>query len=148
MTTAVVPTARRRRAWPWIVLALLLAAMLLAAAGAASWVVDTHLIPVHVVIDGDEVWTLDPALLGLEPWMVAVGVLAALLVVIVVVPVALAIAFAALAIGLVFGLGVPLLVGLLVTAVALSPLLLLVALGVWLWRRSSNTPPPAANIVP
>jgi hypothetical protein len=146
MNAAVIPTARRRRrSWPWIVLVLWVAAMLIAAAAGASWVADTHAMPVHVVIDGDEVWTVDPAVLGLEPWMVALGLLAALLAVIVVVPVALAIAFAALAIGLVFGLGVPLLVGLLVTAVALSPLLLLVALGVWLWRRSAAAP---ANIVP
>jgi hypothetical protein len=138
-------TPRRRRAvWPWIVLAVLLA-VLLAAIATASWVGDLETLPVHVVIDGEDVWHFDPALLGVQPWMIVAGVVVALLVAIVVVPVALAIAFVALAIGLLFGLGVPLLVGALVACVALSPLFLLIALGVWLWRKSSA---PAANIAP
>ena len=147
---AITPVAvRRRPAWRWVVFALLLAllVLLVTAAALVSWTVDLEALPVHVVIDGEEVWNFDPSLLGLRPWMIVGALLAGLLMVVVVVPVALAVAFVALAIGLVFGLGVPLLLGVLIAGVALSPLFLLIALGVWLWRKSAAPPAaPTANI--
>jgi len=153
---AVVPAAapRRRRYWAlgyWIAFALVLAVVLIAAAAAASWVADGGtLMPIHVVIDGDETWTLDPAAWSaLHPVAVVVGLLVAFLVVVVVVPAALMIGFVALAIGLVVGLGVPLLVLVLVAGLVLSPAILLVAFAVWLVRKATEPArPPAANITP
>jgi len=146
-TTAPVP-APRRRVWPWALLMLVPA--LLVAAALASWLGDAGSLPLHVVVDGDEVWDFDPGAWGAaHPIGVLLGVAVAFVVVAVVVPLALGIALVATAFGLLVGLGVPLLVALLVTALVLSPFLLLVALGAWLWRKAS--PPaggPAANIAP
>ena len=150
---AVVPAgaARRRGAVGlWVALALVLAVLLVSAA-AVGWIADSGLLtPVHVVIDGDETWSFDPATWSaLHPVAVVIGLLVAFLVVVVVVPAALVIGFVALALGLVVGLGVPLLIVVLVAGLALSPLFLLVALVVWLVRKAAApSAASAANIAP
>ncbi|WP_280153712.1 hypothetical protein [Piscinibacter sp. XHJ-5] len=127
----------RTPGWVWAIVALF-AVALLATVSVVGWLSGFEMTPVHIVIDGSEALSFDLATLT-DGHKVAIvlGLLAALLVVLVVVPVALVVGLAALAIGLLFGLGVPLLVGLLLMLLALSPLLLLVAFAWWLWRRAS-----------
>jgi len=147
----VVAVPRRRvPLWVWFAGAFLLA-LLAAGAGLFAWFADVGGMPVHVVIDGEDVTAFDPQVLDTlhHPALAIAGVLLALLVAAIVVPAALAIAFIGLAIGLGLGVGVPLLVVALIAGVLLAPLWLPIALGVWLWRRAS--PParvPAANIAP
>ncbi|HEV7914146.1 MAG TPA: hypothetical protein VGP22_10280 [Albitalea sp.] len=104
--------------------------------------------PLQVVIDGDEVFQGDLGALGAGPTaLLVVGLLAALCVVLVVVPLALLVGGAAVVLSLLLGLGVSLLVIVLVPALLLSPLLLPIALVLWLRRRpGSATAPRAANI--
>ena len=138
---AVRTSTSRRRAplWLWIVLALFVMSVMLAGS-LLAWLGSLERIPVNVVIDGTEVWLFDPSGFTTGHWAtLAVGItLAAMAAVIA--------GVSALVIGLVVGLGVPMLVLLLTVAVLCSPLLLLGALGVWLWRRSSS--PPASTSAP
>ncbi|HEY0856238.1 MAG TPA: hypothetical protein VGE16_04230 [Albitalea sp.] len=135
---------RRARPWLWLVLALFALSVLLAGS-LLAWLGSLERIPVNVVIDGTEVWHFDPSGFTAGHWAtLAVGVMLAAMVVVIA-------GVSALVIGLVLGLGVPMLVLLLTVAVLCSPLLLLGALGVWLWRRSNSAPastsaPGAANI--
>ena len=85
-----------------------------------------------VSIDGEVIRVSDRAQTGL--WLIATAVaLAALLLVAVAVPAAIALGLLATTLGLV---------------VALSPLLVAGALGVWLWRRSAAAPGPATMASP
>ncbi|MDP1648801.1 MAG: hypothetical protein Q8M01_11460 [Rubrivivax sp.] len=122
--------APRRAVWPWVLLALFVLALLLAASGAALLLAlaDGAREGVNVTIDGER-WghfELDRA-----SWPLAfAGVALALLVMMVVVPCAVLLALVAAAVGI----GVALLALLVVAAVALSPLWLIV-LVLWLILR-------------
>ena len=129
----------------WIGLALVACTLLLMLAE-VGWISVFDVPPLHVVIDGDEVFGWDLASLPAgEKAMLAGGVLLALFAVMVAVPLALLVASAGLVIGLVLGVGLPLALMLLVAALVLSPLWLLVALAWWLWRRSATTPTSAVG---
>ena len=138
---------RRGGVWVWLLCAL---ALLPVGIALVAWLHGWDASPVHVVIDGVDEWSLDPgALSGSEKIGIALALIGALAVVAVVVPMVVLIALAAAAFGLVIGLGVPLLVLALVAAALLSPLLLLLVFGLWLWRRAAAPARPAGtNIAP
>jgi hypothetical protein len=145
-TVPTVAPKRRTPTWVWLALTFVMLSVLLVSA-ALGWLAELDL-PAHVVIDGTEYWFFDPASLSAgERIAVACAVVIALVAAIVVVPVALLIGLAGLVVGLVFGLGVPLLIAALVVALVCSPLLLVLALAWWVWRKSQvPRPASAANI--
>ncbi|HEX6704415.1 MAG TPA: hypothetical protein VF169_06600 [Albitalea sp.] len=135
--------------WRWIAIAMTAFALLtLLAIVGWAWTFEPP--PVHVVIDGDEVFGIDLGLLTAgDKALLVGGVLLAVLAVIVVVPVALIIALAATLFGVAVGVGLPLLMVVLVGALVLSPLWLLAAGVWWLLRRGATRPAratPPANI--
>jgi len=131
--------APRRAVWPWVLLALFVLALLLAAAGASLLLAlaDGAREGVSVTIDGEHWRHFE---LDRESWLLAfAGVALALLVMMVAVPCAVLLALAAAALGI----GAALLALLVVTAVALSPLWLA---GLALWLILRRRPPAAATM--
>jgi hypothetical protein len=128
--------------WARIAIVMLVLSVLFTVA-LVAWVASFDPVPLHIVIDGAEPWTFDPSTLSAGHWLALVGGLfLGIVLLAVLIPTALLIALGGVMLGLVVGLGVPLLMIGLLTALALSPVLLLIALGAWLWRR------PTANIAP
>ncbi len=135
----------RRRAWPWVLAALLLAA-LLATAGLLVLVAqlfDPVREGIHVQVDGDDVELgITHGLGGLMALLgMAAGLFVALLAVVLVVP--LTLLLVALALALSLG-GIALAVAL-VGAVLLSPLWALLLI-VWLIVRPGSRGRPAATV--
>jgi len=135
-----VPTVAPRRrtpTWLWVLL-ILLALSVLITLSVVGWMAQVDA-PAQIVIDGTEVWLFDPATFSAgQKIALLAGLVVALLVATIVVPIALLLALVGLVIGLVVGIGVPLALVVLVTALVCSPLLLVVAFGVWLWRRAAS----------
>jgi hypothetical protein len=126
----------------WTTLVL---AVLVAAAVAAVLVFGLPQLVGTVTID-DQVFELSEQVHGVHWLMATGGVLVAALVILIVVPLAmlLGVGLPLLLLALAVALGL-LAVGVVLT-VAMSPLLLLGALVLWLWRRSRRgEPPPSAG---
>lgn len=137
MTTPVDPGVRRPLLpmWLWILLTLFAMSALFAGL-LVAWLASLELAPVNIIVDGSEVWRFDPSGLSAGHW----ATLAVALTLAAVMGVLMLIV--SLVVGLVAGLGLPLLLLLLAAAVLFSPLLLLGALAVALWRgaRAPSTP--------
>ncbi len=131
--------APRRAVWPWVLLALFVLALLLAASGASLLLAlaDGAREGINITIDGERWGHFE---LARESWPLAfAGLALALLLVMVVVPCAVLLALVAAAVGI----GVALLAVLVVAAVALSPLWLL---GLALWLILRRRPAAAATM--
>ncbi|MEP7282918.1 MAG: hypothetical protein ABI696_13135 [Rubrivivax sp.] len=137
---------RRRRLWPILLVVAALVGLALLGALLALWTSVEHWqgLPLHISVDGQELvsgldWSmLDPG----EQLGVAAAVLLALIVLAVLLPLAiLALLTLALLLALV-AVGLPLLAALGVTALLLSPVLLL-AWGGWRLLRALLRPDPA-----
>jgi hypothetical protein len=140
MKTPVDPGARRRLMplWLWILLVLFALSALLAGA-LVGWLASLDPVPVNIIIDGSEVWSFDPSGLSAGHWatLAAALTLATVLGVVVLI--------VSIVMGLVVGLGLPFLLLLLAAAVLFSPLLLLGALAVALWRSVRAPATPAST---
>jgi hypothetical protein len=130
------PVTRRRARWPWVLLALFVAGLL--AVGLVADALDglKGMAPISVTIDDERV--VDGLRFGEMPpahrVVLATVVIVCALVALLVVPVALILGIAAVLAGALALVGLPLIVVVLVVAVALSPLLLL---GWLIWRLAN-----------
>jgi len=136
-----VPTVTPRRrtpTWLWVLL-ILFALAVLVTLSVVGWLAQIDGTPAQIVIDGTEVWVFDPSTFSAgQKVALAAGAVVAVLLALIVVPVALVVALLGVAVGLVVGIGVPLALVVLVAALVCSPLLLVIAFGVWLWRRAAS----------
>jgi hypothetical protein len=113
-----------------------------------TWLFQQDLPPFNVTIDGTEyVRSIDLGGLAISHKLaVIVAVFAAVVALLIAVPVLIASVLAAVAIAVVFGVGVPLIVAAVMVVIALSPILLLLALASWLWRSSTRRSPGSAGV--
>ena len=123
----------------WVLL-IIVALALLVVIPFATWLFQQDLPPFNITIDGTEyIRSVDLGALSVGHKLVLVAtVFAAVVAVLIAVPVLVVTVLAAVLIAVVLGVGLPLVMVAAMLVVALSPILLLLALMRWMWRSSTQ----------